>query len=173
MKDDLTLERLRQLLLYIPETGKFIWLTSGKGKQAFAKAGRINNGYRSIKIDQTVYYAHRLAWLWTHGEWPTGYLDHINLDRSDNRICNLRLATHSQNSFNRKLLSNNKSGFQGVCWIKSAKRWRASIRTNGRRINLGQFRTLEEASAAYRDAAETHFGDFANKHSVARKESAR
>lgn len=105
--------------------------------------------------------AHQLAWLLSHDEWPPRNIDHIDMDRANNRLSNLRLATPSQNGANRGRQKNNSSGLKGVAWNKGAKRWRAQIKANGKRRHLGYFDTAEEAHAAYQEAAASLFGDFA------------
>lgn len=156
----LTADRLRELLNYDPETGVFTWRvrrspTCLKG----SVAGAINqvSGYRQIGFDGQDYTAHRLAWLYTKREWPLGEIDHKNRVRDDNRIDNLRDATHSNNSANRLKQSNNTSGLKGVSYHKAAKRWRATIRKE----HLGLFDTREAAHAAYCHAAQAAFGEFA------------
>jgi hypothetical protein len=89
-------EELRALLSYGQADGVFTWLVK-PGKRARAIAGNLYRGYRRIKIGPRFYAAHRLAWLWMTGEWPAAEIDHINMDRDDNRWCNLREASHSQN----------------------------------------------------------------------------
>lgn len=89
------------------------------------------------------------------------HVDHINGDRLDNRRCNIRLATRSQNASNSKRPKTNKSGFKGVYWDKTGSKWRAQIKVNGKKIHLGMFNTPESASEAYIKAAENYFGDFA------------
>lgn len=91
--------------------------------------------------------------------WPL--VDHVNGDGLDNRRANLRPATKVENSRNRRLQSNNRSGFRGVSWITAKRRWRASICVQGRRIYLGHYTTPEAAAAAYDAAAREHFGEFA------------
>ena len=125
------------------------------------KAGRVSCwGYRQIGLGRKVYYAHRLVWLWHHGTWPPCHLDHINQDRLDNRIENLRLATESNNQANVRIRRNNTSGFRGVDRIKKTGRWRASICVRGIKACLGMFATPEEASAAYNEAHRIAFREF-------------
>lgn len=118
-------------------------------------------GYRSISIDDRDYLAHRLAWLYVHGKWPPHQLDHINMDRADNRMCNLRQADNAENNCNRPLQSNNTSGFKGVSFHKQTRKWKASLKVRGKDIHLGLFDEAEAAAAAYRLAAQKHFGEFA------------
>lgn len=106
----------------------------------------MRQGYVRACVDGVLYYAHRLAWLHHHGEWPAEQLDHINGDRQDNRIANLRLASQLENHQNRKLQRNNVSGHPGVYFEKG--RWRARIKVQQKYRHLGTFDTFEEARAA-------------------------
>jgi HNH endonuclease len=166
-KAKLTADRLRQLLSYDPETGIFRWRVQPNSRVPVgAVAGCVeSSGYRRIRIDGRLYLAHRLAWLYVHGECPAGEIDHINGVKDDNRIVNLRPATDAQNRWNIDRHKNNKSGFKGVARDsrRLARPWKAGITVNGRRIRLGQFRTAEEASAAYEAAAREHHGPFARE----------
>lgn len=159
-----TQDRLKELLCYDPSTGVFIWKVDRGGMaKADTVAGTIPKGqYCIISIDSIVYPAHRLAWLYVHGEWPKDDIDHINNNRSDNRISNLREATRSQNLQNASIMSNNTSGYKGVFWIKNKNRWSAQIKINGKRRRLGVFKTALDAHKAYCLAAKEGFGEFAN-----------
>lgn len=161
MESRLTAERLRQLLAYDPETGTFRWNVRRQGARQDVEPGYIErlHGYRRIKIDGVLEFAHRLAWLWMTAEWPSMQVDHINCVRSDNKWSNLRLASASQNRYNMRKHGRNTSGFKGV----SARRggWRAAIRYDGHNIHLGDFQTPEEAHSAYVKASEALFGHFA------------
>jgi hypothetical protein len=114
-----------------------------------------------IKIDKRFYYAHKLAWLLSYGEWPLSDIDHANRDGLDNRISNLRLCTMSQNQANRKRNRNNTAGAKGVHKRKNNGRFRAYVTINGRRTNIGTFGTLDEATEARTYAAQQLFGEFA------------
>ena len=144
MNSKLTQDRLRSLLSYNSDTGIFIWISSGK------RAGWDDGaGYRKIKINGRCYRSHRLAWLYVYGEWPELDIDHIDGDRSNNRISNLRCATRSENGQNRKINKNSTSGMTGVSWhIKTAK-WRAYITVMGNKVFLGYFDDLQSAKYAY------------------------
>lgn len=156
----ITAERLRELLDYCPETGVFTWRVSVGGMKVGARAGcRNNRGYVLIRVDGTIYVAHRLAWLFTTGCWPAEFIDHVNCDRSDNRLVNLREATHAQNQANARLPSNSTVGLKGVTRRKS--RWEAQIKYCGEKKYLGLFDTPEAAHAAYVAAAKGLFGDYA------------
>ena len=152
-KEELTQDVLKSLLNYDPETGEFTWLIN-KGR---AKAGSIarysdSYGYLRIKINKKDYFAHRLAWLYVYGEFPENDIDHIDGDRSNNSISNLRKATRSENLQNLALSISNNSGFIGVHFKKSAKKYVARIRVEGRHKHLGYYDTAELASEAYKEA---------------------
>lgn len=154
----LTHERLTDRLNYDPDTGLFTWRKNLGGIRAGTTAGRINEGgYIEIKIDGTGHKAHRLAWLYTTGCRPTLDVDHRDSNRTNNRISNLREATKSENAANTKKTQRNSSGFKGV----SKLTWAARIRHKGKIYHLGQFKTPEEAHAAYTAAAERLNGEFA------------
>lgn len=156
-----TQERLKELLAYNPETGIFTWRVNRTGTaKASSIAGRVSNrGYLQIKIDGKLYSAHRLAWLYTHGEFPPDQLDHINRIRADNRISNLRIATGAENSQNYSKRNDNSSGVIGVDWHKQSGKWQARIRLNNCRMSLGLYDTIEEA-AAVRAAAKAKYHTF-------------
>ena len=109
----------------------------------------MSHGYICIRVDNVLYTAHRLAWLYAYGRWPTHQLDHINKDRADNRLCNLREATNAENAQNRKR-RDNKTGYTGV--NRENNKWKAEIKLNYKTIRLGLFDTPEEAHAAYLSA---------------------
>jgi hypothetical protein len=147
---ELTQERLKELLSYDPETGIFINLKSRGTAKIGSVAGCKNRGYVCIRINSKSYLAHRLAWLYVHGNFPEKYLDHMNEIRDDNRIINLRLATNQENQHNRSSAnSDSASGYLGVGWHKQYGKWMTRIQLNGRRKHLGFFNTAEEASEAY------------------------
>lgn len=152
---ELTAERLRELLHYNPETGLFTQRVVRQGvKAAGIRAGTINaRGYVMVSLDNRKYSAHRLAWLYVTGSWPSSELDHRDGVPHNNRFSNLREVTRSQNLQNRRLSKSNSSGFRGVYWNKRAKQWHSQIRCNKKRIHLGFYDTASEAYAAYLAAA--------------------
>jgi len=154
-------KRTLELLNYDPETGVFTWKVRRGCRPAGAEAGTLNhNGYIVITIDRKLHYAHRLAFLVSHGYFPE-QVDHINLGRSDNRISNLRPATNQENQRNRDRRSNNTSGHKGVCWNKHNGKWQAQAQdANGKYKYLGLFTTVESASAAYDAYARNLHGEF-------------
>ena len=153
--------RVIEMLSYDPDTGAFVWLQKPcRNILAGARAGQVRpDGHRAINIDGMRFYEHRLAWLIAHGHWPTQHIDHINLDGTDNRLVNLREAAGSDNYGNQGLRKDNTSGAKGVVFWKG--KWRARISLRGRTLNIGDYGTKEEATAAYAAAAAEHFGAFA------------
>lgn len=155
-------ERLRQVLFYDADTGVFRWRKTPSSVKALlgCQAGTSNGStcYIRIKVDGTSYQAHRLAWLHYYGCWPVGDIDHVNGDRSDNRISNLRDVPHSVNTQNiRRPNRLNKSGFLGVTYLKN--RWKAKLQVSGKPITVGMFDTPEEAHSAYLSAKRSlHIG---------------
>lgn len=105
-------------------------------------------GYRRGKIFMKDYFAHRVIWAMTNGEWPRAEIDHVNHIRDDNRIENLREVTRQGNCLNLSRQIRNTSGVTGVFWEKSRNKWNAKIHLDGKDINLGRFDTLDAATAA-------------------------
>lgn len=161
-KNDLSFDDLATRYRYNPEDGTFTRLVSGHGKHAGEIAGTVAaNGYCFVMVKGRQYLAHRLAWLYVNGAFPEGDIDHINGDKRDNRISNLREATRSQNMCNRRAKPNSRSGIKGVHWHPQARRWRSAIAINGKSKHLGYFDTIDEARDAYAAAAQAVHGDFA------------
>lgn len=146
---------LLQNLTYEPEFGVFRWKKSpAQSVPSGGVAGRMSSsGYVQIPFKRNYFVAHRLAWLWVYGVEPAGQIDHVNGNRSDNRISNLRDVSQSMNQQNCKLRKDNKSGKKGVTWHPSSCKWQAAISVNGRSKYLGVFQDVEEASQAYLLAA--------------------
>lgn len=158
----LTIERLRQILRYDPETGIWTWLVRKNNRlKAGGRAGSNAGRYWMIKIDGKSYTAHHLAFFYMEGRWPKDELDHEDTNTFNNAWKNLREATRSQNCANRRLHKNNTSGFKGVIWHKQRQRWAAQIKRNGTTKHLGFFDTPELAASAYAIAAQETFGQFA------------
>lgn len=186
-KASITPEICRQLLRYDPRTGKMYWrardvswFSDSKGRwggvhPASAQSQTWNSRYaeteaftasgedrylRGALLDKS-FLAHRVVWAVLYGEWPDNEIDHINMDRSDNREANLRTANHSENNFNRSVQSNNTSGLKGVSWHKKGQKWRAHIALHGKQRHLGLFSTSDEAYQAYLSAVKDMHGEFA------------
>jgi HNH endonuclease/AP2 domain len=160
----ITQSRLQSLLSYNPETGIFVWrLHNSKRTKNSSSAGCLNKdtGYIQIKIDGHLYRAHRLAWFYVYGNFPIHQIDHINGNRSDNRIENLREATHLQNQHNQTKPRANNTGYKGVSFYAPLLKYRARIKLKNKEKHLGYFDTPEEAYEAYCNAAKSLHGDFA------------
>ena len=125
-----------------------------------AVAGTLKDGYRRVNLNYTLYYVHRLVWLYHYGVMPLGMIDHIDMDRSNNRIENLREATPTQNSMNRLKTKSNSSGFKGVSFHEKTQKWRAACSVNGSRKYLGLYKSPEEAHAAYVQEVTKHYGEY-------------
>ena len=156
----ITQEQLKELLHYNPNTGIFVWIN---GRTNGKVAGYINlTRYIDIRIDGKAYKAHRLAWLYVHGKFPDNLIDHINGVKDDNRIINLRPATHAQNLHNQKINIKNTSGLKGVYWHNINNKWIAKITVDGVSKYLGSFMDKHEAHKCYCAAADKYHGEFAN-----------
>ena len=154
----ITQQELHAMFAYIPETGKMIHLyTTQGGKQAGQEAGSPHNaGYLQIMIRRKKYLIHRLIWLYVYGKWPT-QIDHINGQRSDNRLKNLRECTYSQNHGNKRMNRNNTSGSKGVYLDKRDGAWFVYVANEYK----GRYKTKQEAADAYDVFAQEHFKEFA------------
>lgn len=147
-KTALTQEELKKLLDYNPSNGEFKWRNPTHHYLSYRSAGNMKNGwYTRININGEIYLAHRLAWLYTYGVWPSE-IDHINRNKADNRIINLREVKRSTNMANSENRSNNTSGFKGVTFDRG--KWQAQIVYEGKRYNLGRFSSAEDAGKAYK-----------------------
>lgn len=156
-------ELLKACLRYDPDTGIFFWLKSAGRLPAGSYAGSPTaDGYLQITVGGKNFKAHRLAWLYIYGSFPSGNLDHINRRKMDNRIDNLRLATRAQNMRNVARSATKKSGLpKGVTWAaKGRKHFRATVYVAGRAIYVGVFDSEQDAHKAYCDEAKKHFGEY-------------
>ena len=171
-----SIETLRNLIDYDPETGRMVW--KSRPREMFksdknwkwwntryagteAASSLATYGHRQLKINDRSYAGHRVAWAIHHGEWPN-IIDHINGKPADNRICNLRNVTMMENQRNQKLHRCNTSGVCGVSWNTKTGKWMAHIGLLGRRINLGEYEDKEMAIVARR-AAQKVLG-YTNRH---------
>lgn len=152
----ITQQQLKAMLNYDEKTGVFSWAKPhGKMRQG-RQAGYLSwNGYIEIKINKRVYLAHRLAWLFVHGNFPSEHTDHIDGNRANNAISNLREASIAQNLQNQRVAyERNSSGMLGV--HKARGKWKAQISVGGKTIYLGMFNTPEEAHSKYVVAKRQH-----------------
>lgn len=167
-------EELRRLLRYEPDTGSLFWLprprevfvskrgwsvwnTRFANKEALTA---ISEGYRVGNINYKLCMAHRVVWAIVHGQWPDEDVDHINGDRADNRISNLRAANRTQNNMNSGRRSDNTSGYRGVYFSKQQGQWHARVHFNRKAVHVGFFDTAEAAHIAYCEAAKKYHGEF-------------
>jgi hypothetical protein len=159
---------LNKMLYYNPKTGIIQWRFSTtrdhkwNGQRPWREAGHLHEkGYRIIGFNYGDYQAHRLAWVLHYGEWPSGIVDHIDRNKENNSISNLRIATQSQNVFNQKRSKKpNMHGFRGVSFRKNRKKYVAKIMKDGKVICLGSFNTAEEAGEKYKESSLKYFGEF-------------
>ena len=154
---DLSRELLKEILSYDENTGKFTRLLS-KSTYDRGTVGALNSfGHRQIRVGGKLYQAHRLAWLYHCGDWPSTNIDHINGLPDDNRIVNLRLATPKQNQENVKLNAKNTSEYRGVTWSKSEKKWVVRVSHFSERILIGKFDSLRIAATRAKNARDMLF----------------
>ena len=166
----LTFSDVDSVIRYDADTGKLFWKHrdanlfpdeksykkwNGRfgGKEAFTA---YKDGYKHGSIFYKYLKAHRVIWLLVYGEWPNGEIDHIDGNRENNRIHNLRVVTSSENARNRKVQSNNKSGVPGVGWRNDTNKWYARIKILGEYTYLGNFENFEDAVSAKKSAEIEH-----------------
>lgn len=166
----ITQDELKKVLDYDPNTGIFRWKIKNTRTYIGMVAGFKNdNGYISIGVKRKWRGAHRLAWLYVHGYMPESDIDHINRDRTDNRISNLREASRSCNVRNSDVSITNKSGIKGVFWNKRLESWQVYIGIHGEIHYLGVHKDKIEA-VCHRYAAEQCLGfEACDKNSIAKK----
>lgn len=165
---EIPIDLLRSLIVYDPISGLMTWKRRSSGFMGYSEstANKFNSrfagqpacatpngtGYLTSGILGNTYRAHRVAWALAYGEWPIADIDHINGDRQDNRLANLRVVTDAENNLNKRLSRNNKSGHIGVSWAKTKYKWVVTIGFRNTRRVLGYFSTVEEAIAVRRQA---------------------
>lgn len=163
--DRLPVETLREHLRYDPDTGKIHALrrrNRGIERPDLEVGTRNSPGRARVRVTLLGrrMWAHHIAWALYYGEWPDKYVDHVNGDEGDNRIGNLRLATHSQNCINRRI-PRNTSGYRGVSWDASKRKWKAAITYDGKQRVIGLFDSAQAAAGAYNAKAREVHGEFA------------
>lgn len=177
-----SVEVLRDVLRYEYDTGKLYWKSrpenmfndtmarkkshacrqwnsKNAGKEALTSYS--GDGYRQGRIFSISFMAHRVIWAIFYGELPDCQIDHINCDKEDNRISNLRQANFSENASNVRLRADNTSGYKGVSWNKRMGQWQAGLSSNKNRVHVGYFDSAEDAYIAYCKAAYEYHGQFA------------
>lgn len=164
-EDRLTQKRVRELLDYDPETGLLRWKVNRSNVAAGSVAGCEKRTYVMLSVDDTLYRAHRVIWLWMTGSWPKSFVDHKDLNKKNNAWGNLREATKSDNQANMPPSRANTSGLKGASRYRAGEKygkpWQSSISKHGKTYHLGHFATAEQAHEAYMAAAERMFGEFA------------
>jgi hypothetical protein len=158
----ITQYELKSQLSYDENTGIFTRIIKTNNRRFVGeKAGFIaKDGYLKIGINRVSYPAHCLAWLYVYGEYPKLTIDHINLNKQDNKISNLRLATDEQQTFNKTKYKNNKCGLKGVFFVKNNNKFRAMATLNKKKIHLGYFTNAIDAFNAYNNFALSNHGEF-------------
>jgi len=164
MKNLITIEELKEILTYDSESGVFSWNRTGTGRSGKIAGTSSGGGYQQITIKRRKYLSHRLAWFFVNNEWPT-LIDHIDGDGMNNKICNLRIVTHSQNTMNCKINKNSRSGVNGVSFCNKKKKWTTYIQSKGKTIHLGRFVEKDDAIKSRRAAENQIFGTFCRQHS--------
>ncbi len=174
---EITREYLSECFSYDKKTGFLHWKVRPvghfKNERAMnainsKMAGRLaqsslNGRYHLVAVNSKFYLCHRIVWFLHHGAWPDEDIDHINGNKVDNRIENLRPVSRSQNMSNVGMQKNNKSGFIGVFWETRAGKWKAVVAKNKKNISLGLFECPVEAAIAYNEAALKYHGSYAQK----------
>ena len=153
----ITQRLLKSLYMYDETTGVFTRRLTGLNEAIKDKAG-----YLKIWVHGKTYPCHRMAWLYMYGKLPKDMIDHIDGDKTNNSLSNLREATNSQNQMNRRLGKNNKSGHKGVVRLRCGK-WKAQLAIDKTYLYLGTFSTMEAALAARTIAEIKHFKEFRRK----------
>lgn len=165
-REDISLEDIMSKFSYDPETGDI----TRKSSRYQAKIGenpcKIRGGYLFLDIKNHSFFAHRIAWVLFYGRWPKKIIDHINGIGTDNRMCNLREATHSQNQGNIHAKPRSKTGYRGVGYSRNGQKFVARINLNGKLIHLGTFDTAEIAYEKYKQEAREKFGEFFTDNSI-------
>lgn len=154
---------LQRNLKYDPMTGNMTWRVSKKnGVKIGDEAGSImksdgkRTSYRKVTICGETLLAHRIAWALHYGKWPKGEIDHEDGNGLNISIGNLRDVTPTVNKQNSRMYASNTSGFTGVYWDKHRRKWQVEIKVSGKKVYLGRFATIEQASAAYENAKVLH-----------------
>ena len=161
----ITAKQVRDMFSYDRVTGVFTSRGGGQGRRPVGKRlGYLTElGYGMLNIGNKAYPAHRVAWLYVYGEWPAGEVDHIDMDRANNRIANLRLVDRAQNVRNRAGANrNNKLGVRGVKRLPSG-RFQARVTKNREAMYLGVFDTVKDARDAVTEARAKLFGEYAGR----------
>ena len=168
------IEKLREFFSYNPLTGD-ITRNKDSGRWGRFKAGTKvgclskrgdKHTYLLVRFEKYLYFAHRLAWALYTKKWPTGKIDHIDCNPSNNKWDNLREATQQDNTRNQTPQKGKTSVYKGVCYDKRNRNWTAQSKISGKKYHLGSFASETDAATAYNIFAKRHFGDFANLNKI-------
>ncbi len=154
----LTADDVRRLFNYVTETGKLIRAVRTSNRiRVGDEAGQKNTtGHLQCRVHGRLYLVHRLIWMFVHGKFPEGEIDHIDGNKENNRLCNLRDVSHTENMQNiKKAFAGSKTGLLGAYPHKATGKFAAAIRMNGKQIHLGLFETSADAHAEYLRAKRT------------------
>lgn len=145
------------LSLFDYRDGVLYWKRAGKGRNTTNRAGYLDSfsGYAYVRINKKLYRSHRLIWCMFHGYEPSE-IDHINRNRADNRIDNLREVSRTQNNYNHPIRTDNTSGVKGVSWNKIKNRWRVYINVEKQRLELGHFKDFDLACLVAEEARDKY-----------------
>lgn len=157
---------IKNNLDYCKLTGNFTWKNRKKGRRQYAGYVEKSTGYLRICINKKKYYAHRLAWIFVYGYEPIFYIDHIDCNKLNNSILNLREADYFQNAQNKKKTKANKSGFKGVSFYKRNNTWTAQCKHLGITYYLGRYKTAIEAKKVYDNFVIKNCKEYTNKESL-------
>ena len=155
---------LKEHFEYVPETGKLLWKkVNSNAVKVGQEAGHLSQGYIRTYVKGKQVMVHKIIWALTYNEWPDGDIDHINMNRADNRLSNLRKVTRSENFYNRTKYKNNTTGYKGVTahTVKNGTKFVARIRYDNKQKYIGIYNSPEEAKAAYDEAAKLYHGEYA------------
>lgn len=155
--------KIEDCISYNPYTGVLTWSTRVNNSVSVGQTlgTRHNKGYLFFRLNKKFYFCHKVAWFLHYGCWPSGEIDHINGDKSDNRITNLRDVTHLQNMCNTPSRQKTSSKYKGVHIIKTTGKWRATLWNGCSKLHLGVFSCEKEAALAYDTEARKVFGEYA------------
>lgn len=163
MKKELSLSELKKNVKYDEATGTFTWLNVDsihprmRGRAAGTKR---KDGYSQINIFGVCYLSHRLAWFYSNGNWPSEFIDHVDGNRGNNCLANLRLASPCENQYNRRNNKSNSSGSKGVTFCSRSGKWIAKVRLAKKIHFLGRFEDIELASLVANQFREKYHGEF-------------
>jgi hypothetical protein len=158
----ITQSELKELLNYDKETGIFIRIKSNSNRaKVNCVAGNIRkDGYLEVRVCKKSYLQHRLAWLYIYGKFPDKLIDHINGNRNDNRIENLREVDYKENTYNSKVRSDNKSGVRCVSWNKKSQSWEVRVKVDKKLKHFGSYKELDDAAKVAEKVRKEHHKEY-------------